>query len=358
MTDAFLRIENLTKNFGSFTALRNISLSVLEGEFVCFLGPSGCGKTTLLRAIAGLDIQTQGRVEQAGIDISILPPSERDFGIVFQSYALFPNLTVEKNVAYGLESRRVARTEVTTRVNELLSLVDLADQGKKYPSQLSGGQQQRVALARALATSPGLLLLDEPLSALDAKVRTHLRQEIKHLQRRLAVTTIMVTHDQEEALTMADRIVVMNHGIIEQIGSPEDIYAAPASEFVAQFIGTMNFVNVVVASANQGTHQGGVLEFSQNNLRPRESARLAFRPEDVEILEKSDEHNRDKVLGKVVSAEYLGAFLRVTIAPEGWESTLLADISTDIAARFVVEAGGDVAFRLPPEKILAYQESE
>jgi iron(III) transport system ATP-binding protein len=200
--------------------------------------------------------------------------------------------------------------------------------------------------------------LDEPLSALDAKVRTHLRQEIKQLQRRLAVTTIMVTHDQEEALTMADRIVVMNHGIIEQIGSPEDIYAAPASEFVAQFIGTMNFVNVVVASANQGTHQGGVLEFSQNSLRPRESARLAFRPEDVEILEKSDEHNRDKVLGKVVSAEYLGAFLRVTIAPEGWESTLLADISTDIAARFVVEAGGDVAFRLPPEKILAYQESE
>ncbi len=170
MTDAFLRIENLTKNFGSFTALRDISLSVLEGEFVCFLGPSGCGKTTLLRAIAGLDIQTQGRIEQAGIDISILPPAERDFGIVFQSYALFPNLTVEKNVAYGLESRRAARSEVIGRVKELLALVDLADQGKKYPSQLSGGQQQRVALARALATSPGLLLLDEPLSALAFKI--------------------------------------------------------------------------------------------------------------------------------------------------------------------------------------------
>lgn len=358
MTDAFLRIENLAKNFGNFTALRNISLSVLEGEFVCFLGPSGCGKTTLLRAIAGLDIQTQGRIEQAGIDISILPPAERDFGIVFQSYALFPNLTVEKNVAYGLESRRAARSEVIGRVKELLALVDLADQGKKYPSQLSGGQQQRVALARALATSPGLLLLDEPLSALDAKVRTHLRQEIKHLQRRLAVTTIMVTHDQEEALTMADRIVVMNHGSIEQIGSPEDIYAAPASEFVAQFIGTMNFINVVVESANQGKHPGGFVKFSPDNLRQGESARLAIRPEDVEILNKKDEQNTDQVLGKVVSTEYLGAFLRVTIAPEGWESTLLADISTDIAARFVIEAGGDVGFRLPPEKILAYQENK
>ncbi len=253
-----------------------------------FWARRAAAKTTLLRAIAGLDIQTQGRIEQAGIDISILPPTERDFGIVFQSYALFPNLTVEKNVAYGLESRRAARSEVIGRVKELLALVDLADQGKKYPSQLSGGQQQRVALARALATSPGLLLLDEPLSALDAKVRTHLRQEIKHLQRRLAVTTIMVTHDQEEALTMADRIVVMNHGIIEQIGSPEEIYASPASEFVAQFIGTMNFINVVVASANQGTHQGGVLKFSQDNVGQGESARLAIRPEDVEILEKND----------------------------------------------------------------------
>ena len=215
MTEIFLRIEELTKKFGSFTALSDISLDVFEGEFVCFLGPSGCGKTTLLRAIAGLDIQTQGRIEQDGQDISVLPPAQRDFGIVFQSYALFPNLTVEKNVAYGLESRRNRRAETRKRVQELLALVDLADQSKKYPAQLSGGQQQRVALARALATAPGLLLLDEPLSALDAKVRAHLRLEIKELQRRLKVTTIMVTHDQEEALTMADRIVVMNQGVIE-----------------------------------------------------------------------------------------------------------------------------------------------
>ncbi|MCP4973388.1 MAG: ATP-binding cassette domain-containing protein, partial [Prochlorococcus sp.] len=177
MTETFLRIQGLTKLFGSFAALSDISLTVFEGEFVCFLGPSGCGKTTLLRAIAGLDIQTQGTIEQDGKDISVLPPAQRDFGIVFQSYALFPNLTVEKNIAYGLESRRHQRVEIRKRVQELLTLVDLADQVEKYPAQLSGGQQQRVALARALATSPGLLLLDEPLSALDAKVRAHLRLE-------------------------------------------------------------------------------------------------------------------------------------------------------------------------------------
>ncbi|MDE0459008.1 MAG: ATP-binding cassette domain-containing protein, partial [Chromatiales bacterium] len=214
---SYLRIRRLTKKFGEFTALADISLDVLEGEFVCFLGPSGCGKTTLLRAIAGLDIQTAGTVEQGGADISALPPSERDFGIVFQSYALFPNMTVARNVAYGLESQRRSRADVRERVRELLDLVGLPDQGDKYPAQLSGGQQQRIALARAIAMSPGLLLLDEPLSALDAKVRARLRYEVKSLQRRLGITTIMVTHDQEEALTMADRIVVMNHGVIEQV---------------------------------------------------------------------------------------------------------------------------------------------
>ena len=211
----YLRIEHLSKSFGAFTALDDISLEIHEGEFVCFLGPSGCGKTTLLRAIAGLDIQTRGRVEQAGRDISALPPTKRDFGIVFQSYALFPNLTVNRNVAYGLQSARARKAEVAKRVRELLDMIGMGDQGDKYPAQLSGGQQQRVALARALATSPGLLLLDEPLSALDAKVRVYLRHEIKQLQRRLGVTTVMVTHDQEEALTMADRIVVMNRGAIE-----------------------------------------------------------------------------------------------------------------------------------------------
>ena len=356
MGDVFLQIESLTKNFGNFTALRNISLEVFEGEFVCFLGPSGCGKTTLLRAIAGLDIQTQGGITQAGRDISVLPPSERDFGIVFQSYALFPNLTVEKNVAYGLESRRTRREETSGRVNELLALVDLADQKEKYPSQLSGGQQQRVALARALATSPGLLLLDEPLSALDAKVRTHLRQEIKQLQKRLAVTTIMVTHDQEEALTMADRIVVMNHGVIEQIGTPEEIYATPASEFVAEFIGTMNFINATVSGLSECEHQGGMLKVSGNSMDPNRGVRLAIRPEDVTLLPVSESDQPNQTLGEVISAEYLGAFVRVSVQPTGWQGPLLIDASTDLAQELGVSAGSKVNLSLPSEKILIYQE--
>src|SRR5689334_12072523 len=236
----YLEIVELSKSFGSFQALRNVSLAIDEGEFICFLGPSGCGKTTLLRAIAGLDIQTTGTIRQGGRDISALPPAERDFGIVFQSYALFPNLSVEQNVGYGLKGRE--RGATAARVAELLALVGLPDQGRKYPAQLSGGQQQRVALARALAMSPGLLLLDEPLSALDARVRVHLRAEITQLQRRLGVTTIMVTHDQEEALTMADRIVVMKQGVIEQVGTPLEIYRRPASAFVADFVGSMNFL--------------------------------------------------------------------------------------------------------------------
>ena len=356
MGDVFLQIENLTKNFGNFTALRDISLEVFEGEFVCFLGPSGCGKTTLLRAIAGLDIQTRGGITQAGRDISVLPPSERDFGIVFQSYALFPNLTVKKNVAYGLESRRTRRKETSGRVNELLALVDLADQKEKYPSQLSGGQQQRVALARALATSPGLLLLDEPLSALDAKVRTHLRQEIKQLQKRLAVTTSMVTHDQEEALTMADRIVVMNHGVIEQIGTPEEIYATPASEFVAEFIGTMNFITAAVSGAGECEHQGGMLQVSGNSLDPNRGVRLAIRPEDVTLLPVSESDQPNQTLGQVISVEYLGAFVRVSVQPTGWQGPLLIDASTDLANELGVSAGSKVSLSLPSEKILIYQE--
>ena len=239
---SYLEVRNLQKRFGDFTALGDVSLDVAEGEFVCFLGPSGCGKTTLLRAIAGLDPQTSGTIRQKGRDVSALPPAQRDFGIVFQSYALFPNLTVADNVGYGLVSRRQARGAIAKRVDELLALVGLPDAGPKYPAQLSGGQQQRVALARALATSPGLLLLDEPLSALDARVRLRLRHEIKALQRRLGVTTIMVTHDQEEALTMADRIVVMNQGAIEQVGTPQEIYRQPTTAFVADFVGSMNFL--------------------------------------------------------------------------------------------------------------------
>ena len=327
----YLRIRNLTKKFGAFTALDHISLEIAEGEFVCFLGPSGCGKTTLLRAIAGLDIQTSGGIEQGGRDISALPPTKRDFGIVFQSYALFPNLTAAKNVAYGLENTRAKRADVAKRVRELLDMIGLGEHGGKYPAQLSGGQQQRVALARALATSPGLLLLDEPLSALDAKVRVRLRHEIKQLQRRLGVTTIMVTHDQEEALTMADRIVVMNHGAIEQIGPPLEIYREPASPFVADFIGLMNFV--------AGTE-----------------VTLAIRPEDIVVQDAPGPGSEPNSLrARVDALAFLGSFFRADLAGDALEGVLLrADLPVDLVRRLGIAEKSTLSVRLPRERIRIY----
>ena len=247
----YLNIENVVKQFGQFTALKKISLAIEKGEFVCFLGPSGCGKTTLLRAIAGLDLPTSGAIFQNGQETTFLPPEKRDFGIVFQSYALFPNLTVQENIAVGLKNQGMSTKEALEKVDYWLETIGLPTSGEKFPNQLSGGQQQRVALARALALSPGLLLLDEPLSALDAKVRVHLRDEICKLQRKLGITTIMVTHDQDEALSMADRIVVMNHGVIEQVGTPQEIYQQPATRFVAEFVGSMNFIETSVATDSQ-----------------------------------------------------------------------------------------------------------
>ncbi len=362
MTDAsgqrqpYLRIEKVTKAFGAFTALRDVSLDVHEGEFVCFLGPSGCGKTTLLRAIAGLDVQTSGGVIQAGADISRLPPTERDFGIVFQSYALFPNLTVSRNIAYGLESRRLPRAAIRKRVDELLQLVGMPDSGQKYPSQLSGGQQQRVALARALATSPGLLLLDEPLSALDARVRVRLRHEIKELQRRLGVTTIMVTHDQEEALTMADRIVVMNHGVIEQIGTPTEIYRKPASAFVADFIGTMNFVSGVVA--RRGAVSFGKVELScaetLNGLEPGAPVTIAVRPEDIAVRNLEDGAG-NRFQARIEQLEFLGSFYRGLLVPAGAEEqTLTADFSINAVRDLGLSDGMTLPVAVPPDRIRVF----
>ena len=361
--DSYLRIRRLTKKFGEFTALADISLDVLEGEFVCFLGPSGCGKTTLLRAIAGLDIQSAGAIEQAGADISALPPSERDFGIVFQSYALFPNMTVTRNIAYGLESQKRSRAEVRNRVRELLDLVGLPDQGDKYPAQLSGGQQQRIALARAIAMSPGLLLLDEPLSALDAKVRARLRYEVKALQRRLGITTIMVTHDQEEALTMADRIVVMNHGVIEQVGSPTDIYREPASVFVADFIGTMNFLAAEIAgdagATDGGIRAGGLaLACDTSGYSDGQRVTAAVRPEDIVLLdsgsaEAAGHASRDAGFDATVQyVEFLGSFARVELDCAG--ERLLMDLSLARAQHLGVTEGGTVRAAVPREAVRIY----
>ncbi|MBI3456196.1 MAG: putative 2-aminoethylphosphonate ABC transporter ATP-binding protein [Candidatus Rokubacteria bacterium] len=350
----YLRIERLTKRFGSFTALREISLDINEGEFVCFLGPSGCGKTTLLRAIAGLDIQTSGRVEQAARDISALPPTARDFGIVFQSYALFPNLTVWKNVAYGLENAKMKKADVTTRVRELLELVGLQDQGHKYPAQLSGGQQQRVALARALATSPGLLLLDEPLSALDAKVRVYLRHEIKQLQRRLGVTTIMVTHDQEEALTMADRIVVMNHGVIEQVGTPLEVYREPASAFVADFVGLMNFVPGTIIGPD--AVRCGQLELAceAGGFARGTGVTIAIRPEDL-VVQNVQGSEQNAFTTRIETLVFLGSFFRADLVGDGMgEMRLRADLSTDLVRRLGLAEGRALSVILPRDRLRIY----
>ncbi len=352
----YLSIHGVTKMFGDFTALKDIALQVYESEFVCFLGPSGCGKTTLLRAIAGLDIQTKGHIEQAGQDISALPPSERDFGIVFQSYALFPNLTVSKNVGYGLENKKMNKADVKARVSELLDLVSLGDQGDKYPAQLSGGQQQRVALARALATSPGLLLLDEPLSALDAKVRVYLRHEVKQLQHKLGVTTIMVTHDQEEALTMADRIVVMNEGIIEQVGSPLEIYRHPASPFVAEFVGTMNFLPGI--AGNDGTVHMGKVELHAregvNGLGEGDEVTICVRPEDVIARDiTSDTPNTFDAM--VDELEFLGSFYRASLSTQSDDDTnFRADFSVNLVRDLGVKEGQPLIVAFPESRIRVF----
>lgn len=364
----FLTIRDLWKAFGKFIALREISLDVFEGEFVCFLGPSGCGKTTLLRAIAGLDLQTSGEIEQGGKDISNLPPAERDFGIVFQSYALFPNLTIEKNIAFGLENTGKKKSDVTKRVDELLALVGLPDQGKKYPAQLSGGQQQRIALARAIATQPGLLLLDEPLSALDAKVRVFLRHEIKELQRKLGVTTIMVTHDQEEGLSMADRIVVMNHGVIEQVGTPTEIYRDPKTLFVADFIGEMNQMAGTALSKN--TVQVGKQKFScpAHAFSEGEQVTVAVRPEDIvphgQGARSSGAKDTVKTPGNafevtVSEMEFLGSFWRANLSSSKLgDASLIANLSINAVHRMSVKIGKSFKIELPPERIKVFPASE
>jgi iron(III) transport system ATP-binding protein len=365
---AFLKVTDLWKAFGSFVALEDISLEVYEGEFVCFLGPSGCGKTTLLRAIAGLDLQSRGEIRQENRDISNLPPAQRDFGIVFQSYALFPNLTIEKNIAFGLENTGMAKPAITARVNELLELVGLPDQGKKYPAQLSGGQQQRIALARAIATEPGLLLLDEPLSALDAKVRVLLRHEIKELQRKLGVTTIMVTHDQEEGLSMADRIVVMNHGVIEQVGTPTEIYRDPQTLFVADFIGEMNQTRGIVDSSNSVKIGGMVFECMPHQFEQGTEIIAAIRPEDIVPHGQgaATTGNHDTIQtpdntfeATIAEMEFLGAFWRADLhSPELGEAVMTANLSMNAVRRMSLSAGRTLQIEIPPERLKIFSKDQ
>jgi iron(III) transport system ATP-binding protein len=345
---SYLRLDGVSKEFGAFSALRDIRLDVTQGEFVCFLGPSGCGKTTLLRIIAGLEVQSAGTLRQGTRDISRLPPAQRDYGIVFQSYALFPNLNVFDNVAYGLVNKGHARKTIRARVAELLKLVGLPEAGAKYPSQLSGGQQQRIALARALATSPGLLLLDEPLSALDALERVRLRQEIRSLQQRLGVTTIMVTHDQEEALSMADRIVVMNEGAIEQVGTALQIYREPASPFVADFVGKVNVLPGV--AENGGLRVGSLLLDSSEKAVPGRRLRAYLRPEDViaRPIAPGDSNVLDARIEKI---EFLGSYCLVRVAADKLGQPLTVYLSLNFLAEQQLAPGAQLRLRILPERL-------
>ncbi len=349
----YLVVDKVTKSFGQFQAVREASFTVNRGEFVCFLGPSGCGKTTLLRMIAGLETMSGGSIVQDGRDISYLPPSQRDFGIVFQSYALFPNLTVFDNVAYGLRGRGKSAAEIAARVDELLTLVGLPGETKKYPSQISGGQQQRVALARALAISPGLLLLDEPLSALDARVRVYLRQEIRALQHRLGVTTIMVTHDQEEALTMADRIAVMNAGQVEQFDSPGSVYAVPSTPFVADFVGTTNFLRAKLLVPGKIVSGGvEIAAATPGHLNPGADLRVCVRPEDVMVRGVADT-TPNRVDVTVEELVFMGAFSRARLAgPNGM--SISADFSANLLRDHALSTGARIKIALPADRLRVF----
>ncbi len=359
--EPYLRLINLTKRFGSLVAVDNLSLDIEEGEFVCLLGPSGCGKTTTLRMIAGLEDPDGGEILQGGKEITRLPVRKRDFGIVFQSFALFPNLTTEQNIAYGLVNEGWRKDDIAARIEKLMQLMGLPDGYRgNYPSQLSGGEQQRVALARALAPSPGLLLLDEPLSSLDAKVRVALRLEIKQMQQAIGVTTIHVTHDQEEALAIGDRVVVMNRGKLEQVAPPLELYRSPASPFVADFVGITNFMPGYAGPGPDEVRCGSLTLRCEppHGLVADVPVRVSIRPEDAR-LGNEDLVGWNTARAHVEAVEFLGAFYRLGLRVDGLDGTpggpkLLAEVSTNQVRDLGLHRGSDLAVQLPPALIRVY----
>jgi putative spermidine/putrescine transport system ATP-binding protein len=351
---AGVRLEGVTKRFGDFVAVDHLDLELAGGEFFTLLGPSGCGKTTTLRMIAGFEEPSDGRVLIDDDDVVDLPPYKRPTNTVFQSYALFPHLSVGENVGFGLRRKKVPKDEIERRVRAELERVGLATEFNRRPSQLSGGMQQRVALARALAIEPRLLLLDEPLSALDAKVRVQLREEIRRIQTRLGITSIYVTHDQEEALSISDRVAVLSHGRIEQIGTPSEIYGAPATPFVAEFVGTMNRIESTVADPDDGrvTHDETSLAVDAVRGRPRgERVLVLVRPEIVEVEAAGSAPNG--LVGEVVSQTFLGSVtrLRVLAGPTEWT----ADLSAARAAALPIGARVSLRFPSAGAKVLSLE---
>ena len=335
-----LRVENIKKVYDKNIALNGVSLDIRPGEFVCLLGPSGCGKSSLLRIIAGLDRPDEGSVYINDRNVTRLPPQRRNFGIMFQSYALFPNLTAFENVAYGLRNKKIKTRDADERVNRLFEMIKLSNAKNKLPAQMSGGEQQRVALARALATEPDFLLLDEPLSALDAKVRLSLRKQICAIQREMGLTTIMVTHDQEEALTMADRIVVMNKAEVMQCGTPEEVYQTPENPFVADFIGSINFISKRKDHIYQADDDSGV---------------FAIRPEKIHLRKQPEENS---VRGVIEDIEFRGSFYRVSTVIRHVarrDTSICVDVPFMQAKKMKLTAGETVYLQWPEEEMLSFQ---
>lgn len=358
---AFLELENITKYFGRTTAVDHIELTVEQGEFLTLLGPSGCGKTTILRMVAGFEVPSEGNILLDGDDITNRAASKRPMGMVFQSYALFPHLTAEQNIAFGMGIKRMPKDQIKKRCVELLDLVGLSDKGHSYPHQLSGGQQQRVALARALAVEPKVLLLDEPLSALDAKVRVSLRDEIRRIQQQLKMTAIYVTHDQEEALAISDRIAVMAKGRIEQLDQPEEVYSNPRTIFAASFVGSSNQFRGVLESALEGLCQvdGKTLRVpSTASLSNGDKVLVMVRPEEMslhtaeentDLTDNSNNDTSNSITGTIELRTFLGPFTRfhVRVSEQGEQTTLTADIPSQQARGFFVAQR--VAMTFPPE---------
>jgi iron(III) transport system ATP-binding protein len=341
-------VEDVNLSYGTTHVLKSINLEVKPGEFFAFLGPSGCGKTTLLRLIAGFTIAQSGSVKIAGEDISALPPWKRDVGMVFQSYALWPHMTVAKNVAFGLEERKVPKAEIDRRVKAALELVSLGHLAERRPSQLSGGQQQRVAVARTVVIEPKVLLLDEPLSNLDAKMRVQVRRELRDLQQRLGLTTIFVTHDQEEANTICDRVAVMNDGVIQQVGTPMELYEKPANLFVAGFLGAANILGGEVVSS--GAER--VFRIAENIAFPlppgvnmTAASKLVFRPQHCR-LELNNAAGTTS--GRVVHREFLGAVVRYGVSVGRHEIMVETPFE---GGDGLVEPGAKVGLRISPDRL-------
>ncbi len=345
MSGGFLSLEGVRKDFNGVLAVDTFDLEVATGEFVSFLGPSGCGKTTTLRMVAGFELPSSGTIRLAGKDVTFAKPNQRNIGMVFQSYALFPNMTVAGNIGFGLRIRKENAVAREARVAELLDLIHLPDKGMSYPYELSGGQQQRVARARALAVPPQMQLLDEPLTALDAKIRVELRSEIRRIQRELGITTIYVTHDQEEALSLSDRIVVMSAGRMEQVGTPFEIYNFPKTSFVASFVGTLNQLRCAVADAGRGTiaFDGQTIRVASPIHFPNgTSVVMMLRPEELHLGEDGGEN---RLRGSVETVTFLGGVIRVRVGLGG--SGLTLDLLNERTLR-LPKVGEQQTLSFPP----------